>query len=110
MTSKNNSSLLLTILASAASGVVVTLAFQKLRAKKSNPETDPQATSQLVWGAIGGAVNAAMLYTGDRLQIYSQLRQMCQDDPKSYVTAISLAEATVSTMIQIDRDIFVSKF
>jgi hypothetical protein len=82
-------------ISSAVTGVVLTLAWQRFaQKKKADPETDPQVAHSLVWNSIGGAMNAAMLYTGDHLHLYTTLRDMCSK-PGSFVTAITLAEETV---------------
>jgi 2-polyprenyl-3-methyl-5-hydroxy-6-metoxy-1,4-benzoquinol methylase len=87
----------------AASGAALALAFQRLlllrtRKARSDPETNPQVARDLVWASIGGAMNAAMVYAGDHLRIYSALRVLCaassSSSSSSYATAVSLAEAT----------------
>lgn len=45
-------------------------------------------------------MNASMIYVGDRLKLYSYLREACQK-PGSYVTAIELAEVTVSLLCRL---------
>lgn len=74
---------------------MVCIGIQKiLSAKmKPDPETDYVGAHAKVWGAIGGAMQASQLYVGDRLKLYSVLREACSE-PRSSVTAIELAELT----------------
>jgi 2-polyprenyl-3-methyl-5-hydroxy-6-metoxy-1,4-benzoquinol methylase len=89
-----NSNFSLAILASVGAGAALTIAGQYwLARRKPDGETDPSIGHSLVWSSIGGAMNAAMMYTGDRLKLYETLREMCAK-PASSVTAIELAEAT----------------
>lgn len=69
--------------------------LQKLfgQKKKPDPETDHATAHLKVWGVVGGALQASQIYVGDRLQLYSTLRQACSE-PGSSVTAIELAELT----------------
>ena len=65
---------------------------KKEEAKKS-AETDHARAHSLVWQNIVGALNASQLYIGNRLQLYSTLRQMCAE-PGSFVSANELADRT----------------
>lgn len=90
---------LLPVLGGAAGGILVTLLWQKLAKKQANkndrdPETDPSTAHKLVWNSISGAMNAAMLYTGDHLKLYKSLADLCAASPGSSVTAIELAQET----------------
>jgi hypothetical protein len=94
------------VLAGAMAGAGLVLGLQTLQLKlkpivvpkkKMDPETDYTMGHQLVWNSIGGAMNAAMIYTGDRLDLYKALRELCET-PGSFVTAIDLAQHTVRTL------------
>lgn len=96
MSSQINTPLPLLVIGSAAGGAALLWSWQKLTTrKKKDPETDHSICRGLVWGGISGALNAAMLYTGDRLGLYVTLREMCAK-PGSCVTAIDVARETVS--------------
>jgi len=82
--------LALVAVASASSGIVAHKLWLK---RKRNPETDHKQAHDIVWKCIGGSLQAAMLYAGDKLDLYSTLRSMCQE-PRSSVTAIELAKET----------------
>jgi hypothetical protein len=84
----------LLVVGGACTGAALTLAVQRLWKQKSDPEKDYQVAHGLVWDAIGGAMNAAMLFTGDHLDLYKTLRELCRT-PGSSVTAVDLADATV---------------
>jgi hypothetical protein len=85
----------LLVLAGAMAGAGIVLGWQKLVPhKKVDPETDYTMGHQLVWNSIGGAMNAAMVYTGDRLHLYKALRELCEK-ARSSATAIDLAQHTV---------------
>ena len=58
----------------------------------SDPETNYAIGHQLIWQNISGALNAAMIYTGDRLKLYTSIKQLCEKE--NTVTAASLAEYT----------------
>jgi len=87
----------LLILGSALGGVALTLSWQwsmqQKQKKQPDPETDYRIGHQLVWSNIRGALCSAMIYVGDRLELYTTLREMCRE-PGSSVTAISLAKET----------------
>jgi precorrin-6B methylase 2 len=61
--------------------------------RPKDPEIDPSSAHDAVWTSIGGALKAAQLYIGDRLDLYSTLRDACSE-PKSSVTAEELADMT----------------
>ena len=93
MTTSRDNALLILVGAMAGAGIV--LGWQKLAPpRKVDPETDYTMGHQLVWKSIGGAMNAAMVYTGDRLHLYEALRELCEK-PGSSATAIDLAQHTV---------------
>ena len=84
------------MLGSALCGAALTVAWSSARSrsrKKPDPETDHSIGHQLVWGNIRGAICSAMMYVGDRLEIYAALRELCRE-PGSSVTAITLARET----------------
>lgn len=58
-----------------------------------DPETDYSFAHAKVWYCIGGALQAAQIYIGDRLELYSTLRRLCAT-PGSSVTATVLAQET----------------
>jgi hypothetical protein len=95
-------SLVVVVVASAAVGAALAIGFQKIRdssktSSSPSPETDHSHARNLVWSSIGGAMNAAMLYTGDKLKLYETMRELCEE-PNSYVTAIDLAKHSVSSL------------
>lgn len=61
--------------------------------RPQDPETDPVPAHTIVWSCIGGALKAAQMYIGDRLDLYSTLRDACAE-PGSSVTAKGLAQMT----------------
>ena len=70
---------------SALSGVALTLAWQRCSSRlfkkhQRDPETDFSVGHELVWSNIRGALGAAMLYVGDRLELYATLRSLCHDN------------------------------
>jgi hypothetical protein len=86
------------MLGSAIGGAVVYANWKKLarilRTGGYDPaETDFAIGHGLVWDNIGGALNASMMYIGDKLDIYKALLECCAV-PGSSVTAIELAEKT----------------
>jgi len=88
-------SLALLVLGSAVSGAMALWGYQKLATKKqADPETCHDIGHGLVWGSISGAMNAAMMYTGDKLELYKHMRRLCEK-PGSSTTAVELAEETV---------------
>lgn len=97
MTSSSNRdsfSLSLLVLTSALGGVALSSIYNQWKQRKKDPEKCHEVGHGLVWGSIGGAMNASMIYVGDRLKLYSYLRDACAK-PGSFVTAIELAETTV---------------
>ena len=93
MTTSRDNTLL--VLAGVVAGAGIVLGWQKLvHPLKVDPETDYTVGHESVWKSIGGAMNAAMVYTGDRLHLYEALRDLCEK-PGSSATAIDLAEHTV---------------
>lgn len=66
---------------------------KRLSAKKKDPETEYAVGHELVWNNIHGAMNAAMLYVGDHLKLYDELKRLCAKD-NAYTTAVELAETT----------------
>ena len=67
--------------ASALGGAAVTWSWQRYRSPKApNPETDYAIGHGLVWSSITGAMNAAMMYTGDKLKLYTTLRHLCEEN------------------------------
>jgi hypothetical protein len=94
MATSNRDNTLL-VLAGALAGAGIVLGWQTLKQLKvADPETDYTMGHQLVWNSIGGAMNAAMVYTGDRLHLYKALRELCETTGSS-VTAIELSQHTV---------------
>ena len=91
----------MTVLGSAICGAAAYAGVQHIvRSFKSNqekptcdPETDYVFAHDKVWSCIGGSLQASQLYIGDRLKLYSVLREACTE-PGSSVTAIDLAERT----------------
>ena len=83
------------MLGSAIGGAVFYANWKKLaRILREDPaETDFAIGHGLVWENIGGALNASMMYVGDKLEIYKVLRKCCAA-PGSSVTAIELAKKT----------------
>lgn len=85
------------IIGSALCGAVVYAGLERLilakKARVRDPETDYSIAHETVWAGIGGALKAAQLYIGDRLKLYSTLREACAK-PGSSVTSIELAEMT----------------
>lgn len=95
---------------SALGGVALTLCWQAAfpagskKSSRKDPETDFSVGHEIVWNNIRGAIGAAMIYVGDRLDLYATLRAMCSDagdgDDSSdststaSVTAIQLAQET----------------
>jgi len=83
---------------SAASGAAVaswvTAWYCQQATKPANPEIDFHVAHKLVWDAIGGAMNAAMMYVGDRLHLYTTLRELCAKKSDQYITEQDLADAT----------------
>jgi hypothetical protein len=89
----------LLILGSAVGGATVLWSWQKFTRKgPPDGEEDHQVGHSLVWSSISGAMNAAMMYTGDKLKLYETMRELCQE-PGSYATAIDIAKETVRTHI-----------
>lgn len=93
----------LVILASSLLGATVTWVFhrqeqqrQQQQQRPNDPETDHAVGHGLVWNSINGAMNAAMMYVGDHLKLYEELRELCAE-PGSFTTAVELAEKTVRT-------------
>lgn len=86
-------------LGSALCGAAVYAGVQRLfttnqTAKQTpDPEKDYVYAHDTVWRCIGGALQASQMYIGDRLKLYSVLREACAK-PGSFVTAIQLAEQT----------------
>ena len=88
-------------LGSALCGAVVYAGVQRfLTSSKANeekptidPETDYIFAHETVWRCIGGALQASQMYIGDRLKLYSVLREACAK-PGSFITAVELAEQT----------------
>ena len=79
----------------AAAGALLATWFHRRQRRPSvDPETNPSIGHDLVWKNIGGAMNSAMLYTGDRLGLYAVLREACNESPESFVTAVTLAKLT----------------
>jgi hypothetical protein len=104
-TSRDNAML---VLAGAMAGAGIVLGWQKLKLippQKVDPETDYTMGHQLVWNSIGGAMNAAMVYTGDRLHLYKALRELCEKTGSS-VTAIDLAQHTVRRLARLRLGLF----
>jgi hypothetical protein len=62
--------------------------------RRLNPETNFQFAHEKVWFCISGALQAAQLYVGDRLQLYTTLRRMSAEIPHGTFTAIDLAQET----------------
>jgi hypothetical protein len=97
--SRNNVSISWLMLGSAVGGAALALGIKQLlftnKAKKRDPETDYSVAHELIWNGIGGAFSAAMMYTGDRLDLYKVLREECKSSDSAAVTAIDLAEVTV---------------
>lgn len=60
--------------------------------KKKDPETCVEPAKALVWGAIGGALNASQLYIGDRLGLYQAIAKRCEQQHS--VNALQLANDT----------------
>lgn len=60
---------------------------------KPDPETDYSFAHNKVWEVISGAMQASQMFVGDKLQLYSILREACKE-PGSSVTAIELADLT----------------
>lgn len=87
----------ITVLGSAVGGAAVYAIFQYLLQKRRNrfrdPEFDPTPAHDAVWNSIGGALMAAQMYIGDKLDLYSALRDACCE-PGSSVTALELADMT----------------
>lgn len=82
------------ILGSAVCGAALLALLQRLsKPKPKDPETDFSVAHDTVWAGIGGALKASHLYIGDRLGLYTILREMCSE-PGSSVTAIELADRT----------------
>jgi hypothetical protein len=86
------------VIGSALCGAALYAVFQrfvlsKSKTKSADPETDFSVAHDTVWAGIGGALKASHLYIGDRLKIYSTLREACAK-PGSSVTAIELADLT----------------
>jgi len=92
MSSSRDASLPLLVFASAISGAALLYTWQTI-SKKKDPERDYAIGHGLVWTGISGAMNAAMMYTGDKLKLYETMRELCQE-PGSYTTAVELAETT----------------
>jgi len=91
------------IVGSAAAGAAVCALVMTLLSKepeiassktgKRDPETDFENAHGVVWRSIGGAMQASQLYLGDRLKLYSTLRDLCAVDGSS-VSAPELARAS----------------
>eukprot|EP00977_Amphora_coffeiformis_P013210 scaffold3408_cov129-Amphora_coffeaeformis.AAC.5 len=93
---------IVTILGSALCGAAAYAGVQRLlknssKSKQAKPTCDPETdytyAHDKVWTCIGGALQASQLYIGDRLKLYSVLREACAK-PGSFITAIELAEQT----------------
>lgn len=85
---------LVLMIASAVGGAAALKSWQTFATnRKPDPETDHQIGRQHVWKSINGAMNAAMMYIGDRLDLYATLRRLCEK-PGSYTTAVELADET----------------
>jgi SAM-dependent methyltransferase len=86
------------LLVGAVGGAAFTMAsshiIRRRRKRSDDPETSHAQAHSLVWKSIGGAMNAAMLYVGDRLQLYKALAELCSSSSSSFTTAIELAEHT----------------
>jgi hypothetical protein len=96
MSSSRNVPLPLLMLGSAVGGATVLWSWQKFTKKGPlDAEKDHQVGHSLVWSSISGSMNAAMMYTGDKLKLYETMRELCQE-PGSYATAIDIAKETVS--------------
>ena len=103
MTSKNNSVVATaTVLTSALCGAAIYAGVQRFvfrppqesyKEPDRDPESDYSLAHETVWRCIGGALQAAQLYIGDRLELYAVLRKACEE-PESSVTAIELADLT----------------
>jgi len=91
------------IVGSAAAGAAVCALVMTLlsketevatpRTSKPDLETDFENAHGVVWRSIGGAMQASQLYLGDRLKLYSMLKDLCAADGSS-VTAPELARAS----------------
>lgn len=91
------------IVGSAAAGAAICALVMTLLSKetevapprtgKPDPETDFENAHGVVWRSIGGAMQASHLYLGDRLKLYSTLKDLCAADGSS-VTAPELARAS----------------
>jgi len=79
-------------LVSAAIGALAALSYksdrEKLKTKESKVITHEQACGK-VWQCIGGALQASQMYLGDRLNLYSKLREL-----NASTTAAELASET----------------
>jgi len=88
----------ITIVGSALGGAAIYALGQYLLRRRSDgkqrdPEVDPSVAHDTVWSSIGGALKASQMYVGDRLNLYSTLRDACME-PGSSVTAKELADMT----------------
>lgn len=84
---------LLALSSALAVGVAVTIGFQKIILKRGDPESDHQVARDLISNSVAGALNSAMMYIGDRLNLYHALKEECAT-PGSSTTAIVLARKT----------------
>ncbi len=79
---------------SALGGAAIYACLRKgLDRKKRDPEKHHAIAHEIVWKCIGGAMQASMLYIGDKLDLYTTLRGCCQEDGSS-VTAVQLAKVS----------------
>lgn len=89
---KSSSATVALMLGSALCGAVV-YAGWSARKKRRDPEKDHSIGHELVWKCISGALQSSMLYIGDKLDLYTTLRECCKEDGSS-VTAVELAKIT----------------
>jgi len=90
-------------LGGALAGAAAALTGALLYSRHTNSETSPSHAEQeeqarmavkgKVWSCIGGAMQSAQLYLGDRLKLYTALRDLCSNGT-SCTTARALAEKT----------------
>ena len=80
------------MIGSAVGGAVIYAGVKKVFEKrKRDPERNHTIAHELVWKCIGGAMQSSMLYIGDKLGLYTTLRECCQDNGSS-ITAVQLAK------------------
>ncbi|KAJ8612811.1 hypothetical protein CTAYLR_002019 [Chrysophaeum taylorii] len=72
-----------------AAGGVVALALERWWKNTKTRRGDVEEAQNMVWGAISGAMAASQLYVGDRLDLYSALREL-----GGKTTALELASKT----------------